>query len=143
VAALSIYLDASVLVSLFISDAHSKQADRALRAALQTLVISNFAAAEFASGVSQHVRSRAVTPANARMAFSEFDEWVGREASRIEITSADIVSATAYLRQLDTPLRVPDALHIAIAGRVGAQLATFDKKMSAAARALGVHVLSI
>jgi predicted nucleic acid-binding protein len=51
----------------------------------------------------------------------------------------DIVNATAMLRTLDTPLRTPDALHVVMAQRVGAQLMTFDN--SSAARSLGIAVL--
>jgi uncharacterized protein len=36
------------------------------------------------------------------------------------------------------PLRAPDAIHIAMAQRVGAALVTFDRRMAAAARALGI-----
>jgi predicted nucleic acid-binding protein len=44
------------------------------------------------------------------------------------------------MRRLDLTLRTPDALHIAISGRVGATLATFDEKMAAAARVVGLPV---
>ena len=42
---------------------------------------------------------------------------------------------------LDLPLRTPDALNIAIAQRVGADLLTFDHKMAASARSLGTTVV--
>jgi predicted nucleic acid-binding protein len=35
----------------------------------------------------------------------------------------------------------PDAMHIAIAQRVGTELLTFDNKMAAGARGLGTNVL--
>ncbi len=56
------------------------------------------------------------------------------------MTSADVTRADALMRRLDLPLRTPDALHIAIAERVGATLATFDVKMAAAARVIGLPV---
>ena len=46
----------------------------------------------------------------------------------------------AFLRRLDLTLRTPDALHIAIAQRLAAELMTFDQKMAASARALGTAV---
>jgi predicted nucleic acid-binding protein len=42
---------------------------------------------------------------------------------------------------IDLPLRTPDAMHIAIAQRIGAEHLTFDNKMAAGARALGTNVL--
>jgi predicted nucleic acid-binding protein len=45
-------------------------------------------------------------------------------------------------RRLDLPLRTPDALNIAIAQRVGADLVTFDDRMVASARALGITLLA-
>ena len=141
-AALSVYLDASVLVSLFARDAHSARADRTLRTLDQTLAVSDFAAAEFASGISQHVRARELTAAHARTIFAEFDEWCLASVERVDITPADIMTTTGFLRCLDTALRTPDAIHVAIARRIGAELLTFDKVMAAAARGLGVGVIA-
>jgi predicted nucleic acid-binding protein len=141
VAAVSVYLDASALVSLFISDPHTAQADRFLRGSRETIVVSDFAAAEFASGVSQHVRSRRITPIHARGAFLEFDEWTARAVEHIQTTSQDMTAAGDLLRRLDTSLRTPDALHVVMARRIGAQLLTFDRTMASAARSLGITVL--
>jgi predicted nucleic acid-binding protein len=57
------------------------------------------------------------------------------------MTSADITAAAAFLRRLDLTLRTQDALHLAIAQRVGAELLTFDRRTASAARALGTSVL--
>jgi uncharacterized protein len=141
VAALSVYLDASVLVSLFVRDAHTQQADRVLRTRVDVLALSDFAAAEFASGIAQHVRARAIAAKDARTIFSDFDEWAARETARVELASADVAAAAVLLRKLDSPLRAPDAIHVAVAVRIGAQLMTFDKAMSTAARRYGVEVV--
>ena len=137
---MSVYLDPSVIVSLFISDASSPQADKILRTAQIDIVVSNFAAAEFASVLSRRVRARELTAAHARTVFAEFDEWCLRSVQLVEIASEDIAAAASLLRRLNTTLRTPDALHLALTGRLQVQLLTFDKKMSAAARALGVEV---
>jgi len=44
------------------------------------------------------------------------------------------------LRRLDLPLRTPDMLHIAIAARLQAKLATFDDRMQSAATKLGLPI---
>ena len=76
----------------------------------------------------------------ARAALATFDAWTARVATRVELISADIAAATAYLRRLDLTLRTPDALHIALAQRLGGELLTFDAKMATSARTLGARV---
>lgn len=77
----------------------------------------------------------------AEIALAGFDAWLAQMPTRMEIAAADIVLATTYLRRFDLALRTPDALHLAIARRLGATLVTFDRAMAAAARALGMAVV--
>lgn len=135
-----LYLDASVLVALVVDDPLSSRASALLRGISPVLLLSDFAAAEFASAVSRRVRTREYTARDARAAFSVLDAWAAREAQRIETTSADVTTAEAFLRRLDLTLRTPDALNIAIAQRENAVLTTFDTKMAIAARKLGTEV---
>ena len=136
-----VYLDASILVALFTHDALAEKADTILRTHSPVLIVSDFAAAEFASAIGRHVRMKGIKPQDARHAFATFDAWIARAAERAFTTSADMVSAAAFLRRLDLPLRTPDALNIAIAQRVGAEVLTFDHKMAGSARALGTTVV--
>lgn len=76
----------------------------------------------------------------SQLALSNFDAWLPRAAQQMSITSAGIKVAEAYLRRLDLTLRTLDAIHIATVQRIGATLLTFDKKMAACARVLGVPV---
>ena len=140
---MSVYLDASVLVSLFIDDVFADRADKALRARVPALVVSDFAAAEFASAVAQYVRMGALTLGEAGEVLSDFDVWTERAATRVETLSADIRAAEGSLRRLDLTVRAPDAIHIATAQRIGAELATFDMKMAESARLLGTQILAI
>ena len=99
--------------------------------------MSDFTAAEFASAVARWVRTRELKETAARSALESFDLWLTRSAQRVEVSPADIAAATTFLRRLDLPLRTPDAIHIAIAQRLGATLVTFDRRMAANAAALG------
>jgi predicted nucleic acid-binding protein len=134
------YLDASVLVALLTDDPLTARADTFLRINTPVLVLSDFAAAEFASAMARRVRGREITVEDARAAFSTLDVWAARVTQRVETTAADVKLAEAALRRLDLTLRTPDALNIAIAQRVGAMLVTFDAKMASSARALGTEV---
>jgi len=136
----SVYLDASVLVAFFTDDHFTPRADAFLDAYEDVLIISDFAAAEFASVIARQVRTRDVSAATARDAFSSFDSWTPRAAQRVRLGSDDVVTAESLLRRLDLPLRTADAIHIAIARRMGASIATYDKKLAACAHALGTAV---
>lgn len=137
---MSYYLDASVLVALFVIDPASARAADYLSAHLAIVVVSDFGAAEFSSAVARRVRTGDLTREDGQLAFLNFDTWIARSARRHEITTADIAAADRILRRLDINLRTPDAIHIAITQRVGATLVTFDNGMAAAARALGMAV---
>ena len=137
---MSVYLDASILVALFTSDALTARADTFLRKNPSVLIVSDFAAAEFSSVIARHVRTKDITKDNARLVFSNFDTWTARTTQRAPIGTADIIAAEVLLRRFDLALRTPDALNIATAQRMGAVLATFDSKMAAAARAIGTEV---
>jgi predicted nucleic acid-binding protein len=136
--ALTAYLDASVLVALFTDDPFSEQADRLLRKRLPNVDISDFVAAEFVSAIGRRVRMDEISREQAGAAFAAFDAWAAQETRRIETISADIVAADALLRRLDLNLRTPDAINIAIAQRLDADLMTFDAKMAANAGVLGL-----
>lgn len=137
-----LYLDANVVLALFLEDGLSARADDLLAREAGTVVLSDLARAEFASVVARHVRTKRLTRPEGLNALQRFDEWADERPLRAEVTSADMRAAIAALRRFDLALRSPDALHIAIAARLDATLATFDRQMSAAARALGVAVAS-
>ena len=140
---MSLYLDASALVALFTVDTFSARASGYFEPNKTLLLVSDFAAAEFASALSRRVRTKELSREEAHRAFTNFDQFTERQAAhRIETSSGDMKAAEGFLRTLTLPLRAPDALNIAIAQRIGASLLTFDVKMAACARALGVDVPS-
>lgn len=108
-------LDASAIVPLFVNDHFTDRITAFLIANQPELIVSDFAAAEFASVIARAVR-------------------------KVEARPADMVGAASFMRRLDLNLRTPDALNIAIAQRLAAELVTFDEKMAANARQLGVSV---
>ena len=141
--ALSVYFDASILVAFFTDDKFSSRADEAFRGHAIVPVVSDFGASEFASAIARLLRMNILSSDEARLIFADFDAWVVRAASRIETLPSDIRAAEAILRRLDMTLRTPDAIHIAIAQRIGAELATFDAGMAKCARALGTKISAL
>jgi uncharacterized protein len=131
-----------MLVAPLTNDALTARADALLRSRTPSLLISDFAAAEFASALGRRMRvGEQLTAAEARTTFATFDAWVARAAQRVEAAPADMLTAEAFLRRPDLTLRTPDALNIAIARRMDATLASFDDRMADCARALGLGVI--
>ena len=128
---MSLYLDASVLVTLFVVDPSSARAVAFLSTHPEIVVVSDFGVAEFSSAVGRRVRMRDLAREDGQLAFSNFDIWVARSVYREEITTADIDAANRIFRRLDVNLRTPDAIHIAISRRLAVTLVTFDQSMAA------------
>jgi uncharacterized protein len=136
-------LDASVVVALLTNDSFTDRAEAFLSAETPVLLLSDYAAAEFASVVARRVRMQELTHDEAHGAFAAFDLWAPRATIRIETFTGDIAMAATFIRRLDLNLRTPDAVNIAIAHRTAATLATFDMRMVANTVALGIPTASI
>jgi uncharacterized protein len=141
--ALSIYLDTSVVIPFFLPDPFVVRAKAFLSTEPSGLVISDFVSAEFASAVGRRLRMKQLNLGEAQMALANFEIWIDQAASRTETISADVRTVYTVLRRLNLPLRTPDALHIAIAQRLGAELATFDARMAENAKSLGVALAPV
>ncbi len=137
---MSVYLDASILVALFTRDSFTQRANTFLGAELPALVVSDFAATEFASAVARLMRINQITGPETRAILTNFDSWRLRVAETMGVLSSDVTAAASFIRRLDLTLRMADAINIAMAQRIGATLATFDVKMRDSARAIGVPV---
>jgi hypothetical protein len=137
------YLDTNFIVALITPEALSGRAAAFVAAEPGPLIVSDFATAEFSSVIARQVRTEERLRDEASIVLERFDVWVGQATSRAELSSVDIALANTYLRRLDLTLLTPDALHIAIAHRLGASLVTFDRRMIAAARTLGVTVAGL
>ena len=137
---MSFYLDANVLVALLTPDPLSERAEAFLSTGALGFFVSDFGAAEFVSVVGRRIRNLEITLADGRIALSNLDGWVARDAQRVESSAGDVAAADTYLRRLDLTLLTPDAIHIAIAARIGATIVTFDRAMAASARTLGMAV---
>ena len=136
------YLDASVIVPLFLADPFTPRAESLLRTPDLTVVISDWAGLEVSNVIARRVRIQALTAEEALRILGDFDLWRGRAAVEAETTRSDVRVATNLVRRPDLVLRGPDALHIAIAQRLGASLATFDARMANAAVAVGLEILA-
>ena len=137
---MSAYLDPSVLVSLIVPDINTAAARLFLEISGQPVVVSDFGVLEVASALGIKVRTNKITAVAAREGFADLRVWLLRHAYEAEVRSEDVVYSEIALARFDLNLRAPDALHIAVASRLGAALATFDGRQAASATILGLAV---
>lgn len=78
---LSWYLDTSFLVALLTAEPFSERADDFLERNPAPLIVSDFAAAEFASAIARRVRIRESSREDAIRDFSDFDLWAARSTT--------------------------------------------------------------
>jgi len=139
----TIYLDASVVVSLFIADIHTVAADGLFANSREEAIVSELCALEFAASVSRGVRTGRLSEQAAREALADFDEWRALSTIGAPLAAADFSLAGTFVRDFATKLAAADALHLAAAMNAGARLATFDSRLADAARMKGVDVVEL
>jgi predicted nucleic acid-binding protein len=140
---LSIYLDTSVAVSLFVRDPHSARAEAWLSTAPQGVTLSAWTVAEFSSALAGRERMGQTTPTDRAAAERSFELWFATFGHDAPIQGRDFDFVRELIRHDRVRLRTPDALHLAIAHRIGARLATLDTSLAAAALAIGVALETV
>jgi hypothetical protein len=96
------------------------------------LVISAWTLTEMASvgGIKQ--RTGAIDAATRQQALAHFQRFVSAELRTVEVEPADFRTAAVFI-DASLALRAGDALHLAIAHRLGARLASLDRRLNEAA----------
>jgi predicted nucleic acid-binding protein len=140
---LSVYFDASVIVPMFLPDVFNARNSAYVATGPLDVIVSDFVSAEFVSVVGIRVRTGSSALAHGHEAIRKFDEWARDYSTSVDTEPSDVRAAQTMLRRLDLVLRAPDAINLAIAQRLGAELATFDIRMADCARALGISVVAL
>jgi uncharacterized protein len=137
---LTVYLDASVVVSLFVNDVHTDRA-QAWLARGDTPVLSRWTIAEFSSALARLRRLGVLDYEQQRGAEEAFDAWMVLLGPPVAITDQDFIEAR-YLCRGDGAIRTPDALHLCVVQRLGISFLTFDAAQADVARRQGVDVVA-
>ena len=134
------YIDTSILVAYYCTEALSREADRTLRGDPRP-TISDLVEVEFFSALAQKVRARAMSTEDARRTAGQFFNHLHAGFyGRIAIQRRHYETARGWLARFTLLLRTLDALHLAVADVEGLRLATADQDLSRSARRLGVAV---
>lgn len=137
-----LYLDASALVKLYLPETESDDLNRLLMGR-RDVVVSDLAVTEIVSSLCRRRREGSLTTAVVarlhRALLGHIEAGVYR---RFELLPATHREAERLLVALSAvPLRPADALHLALAvGAEAASLLTWDRRLGAAARAIGMGV---
>jgi uncharacterized protein len=138
---LSFYLDTSLVVSAFTAETDTLKVQRWLDAnAAAPLAISPWIETEFSSALSKKMREGNLTLEIRSLTTAQWHLFRDALTDTIAIVSQDFDTAARFVANYSLGLRASDALHLAVAARHGATLATLDRVMAAAATTCGVPV---
>jgi len=136
------YLDTSALAKWYLNEPFSEQFEDYVRSRPSS-DISRLTVVELRSLLARRRRAGDFDKSVERRVLSTFQQDVADGALHVQpIGDERFTDAMALIDRLSRhPLRTLDALHLAIAEGIGAdELATADRTMAAAARALGFGV---
>ncbi len=135
-----IYLDASALIPMLVTEDRSAAAIAFAARNRDQLFVSDFAAGEVASALSRLVCMQALSNTDADQLCERFDAWRTGSVHAGSIDSSDVALGATYVRRWASKLRLPDAIHLAACKRFGHALATFDTRLVDAARAAAIEL---
>ena len=133
------YLDTSVLVAYYYPEPRSLEIQRIMKQ-ITDPTICPLVEVELYCAMARKVRAREMDAAAARRIFSQFETHLAEaKFQMVPIRAADYTRARGWIEQLDSPLRVLDALHLAVASAHGLCLVTADKELALSARHFGAR----
>jgi hypothetical protein len=126
-----VYVDTSVLVAAHVREPHTGLAQAWLAEQCGSLLLSNWALVECDSALAIKRRRGELDTASQASAMTAIDAFATRFAPLATPMEADLQRARMLCRNADSGLRAGDALHLAIALRLGVdQLATLDSVLA-------------
>jgi len=134
-----LYCDTSALLKLYLPEPGSGEFNRTVEGR-DDLLVSDLAVTEVASALSRRLRQGLLTREVVRRVQHAIVGRLDDVYQRVELTRDVHRRAEHFLLTLtETPLRAADALHLALATSArAASMASFDVRLVAAARAVGL-----
>jgi predicted nucleic acid-binding protein len=136
-----IYADTSLLLPIYVPEANSELANRAVQGETE-LLISDLTVAEFLVGLARKVKLGTLPSERADEVRAAFEQHMSEGfLQRVALVGSHSEAAGQLASRSPVMLRTLDAIHLAVAVELEATLATLDGRLSDAAHALGVEVL--
>lgn len=137
---MSVYLDASALVPIFVDDDWTPRLEAWLGSE-PVILVSDWTVAEFSSALSFMVRRGRLTAEERDDAENTLNDWLRGRVGVMATDSEDVGQARLLLHR-HPKLRTPDALHLAIVKRLACTFASYDDDLIEAAVRDGVAVIT-
>ncbi|HZW80881.1 MAG TPA: type II toxin-antitoxin system VapC family toxin [Candidatus Deferrimicrobiaceae bacterium] len=138
---MSIYLDTSFLVSLYLSDRHSPEARHRIQSA-PPLWLSPLHSAEWAHSIGQHIFRKELSPSEAQRMNARMEEHVSAGRWVLVPMPENAFELCAELARRYGPklgMKTLDTLHVACALELKAErFWTFDDRQAKLAKAAGL-----
>jgi uncharacterized protein len=136
----SVYLDASALMSWYVPDDNNAQADAVLSGERQPTV-SDLTLAEVANALIRRRKQGRLLPETVARVLAKMDAQVDTGRLLVEpLPRAVFIEARLLAERVSGHLRTSDALHLAMAKRLHLPVVTFDLVMRSSALADGIQV---
>ena len=136
---MSLYLDTSVVVPLFVSEGGSDRVLRWIAEQTDPLMLSDLTVTEFHAVISRLVRQGVIDASHAEEIREQFDLWREAATEPLENLPADIRAAGQLVRSPLPKLLTADATHLATCRRLGMTLVTADLDLHSIAAREGVE----
>jgi len=133
------YIDTSVLASYYCPDGGSDLAQKTLQKCKRP-VLSTLTRVELYCALSRKVRDQSLGKDEAHKIIALFEKHVRAPYyTMLAVRPRDHRQVSKWIAQFSSPLRVLDALHLAVAHANECRLLTADYALAKAARQFGVH----
>jgi predicted nucleic acid-binding protein len=137
----SVYLDASALVALYLPEVFSAEADQWAQSATDRIV-SDLTLCEARVAIDRRRKAGDLTPDGCARALARLDQHVAVGVYRVVPWSAAwFVDGVALAASVSVPVRAMDAVHVAISRSLGVGMISFDRNQRRAARAMQVALM--
>lgn len=138
-----IYADTSLLLPVYVPEANSQQANKAVEGA-EELLVSDLTVAEFLVGLARKVKLDELSADRAQEVRSAFEQHLAEGLlRRVAIAGKHSEAAGELAVRSPVILRTLDAIHLAVAVELEATMATLDNRLAGAARAIGLKVVPV
>lgn len=137
------YMDTCLLVPLYIEEEGSATAARLVAEFTRNgeipLLVSELTKLEFTAVIARHMRIGILKKEEADHIIRHFECHCDQNFVVLPVQVNEFHTAQQWLRQLTTPLKAFDGLHMAIAHAANATLVTADKQLAGAAAMFDVE----
>jgi predicted nucleic acid-binding protein len=133
------YVDTSLIVASLSNEAATARAQEWLEAhGRSTLLTSDWTITEASSAVALRLRAGTIGLEERAGFLAQFHRLMAESFRLVPVTGGHFRTAARFVDNHALGLRAGDALHLAVAADIGAMVGTLDRRMAAAASALGV-----